>query len=78
MKPSKTEKMIISRVTAALRLNRPVTVDGTRIQGIRFSDGELEVNWYGLEEPLWTVIQPCFLSGVADEVSDNRLELNTY
>jgi hypothetical protein len=76
-KPDKTGRMIVSRVKAALKEGRPVLVDGTRISGVRFNEGELEVNWWDAPE-YWTVVQPSFLSGKEDEAFDGKLLLNTH
>jgi hypothetical protein len=81
VKPTKPERMIVSRVQAAMKEDRPVIVDGKRIRGIRFNEGELEVDWWmptNETDTLWTVIQPCFLSSASDEMAEGQLTLNTY
>lgn len=77
-KPTRTESMILTRVNAALKTAKKVTVDGVRIKGIRFHDSEVEVEWDADgeldEEFQWTTIQPNYLH----EFDNGELELKTY
>lgn len=76
-KPSRTEQMILTRVTAAIVAGRRVTVDGVSIKAMRFRDSEIEVEWNAEIEDdglQWTVIQPNYLH----EFDNGDLELETH
>ena len=76
-RPTRTEQMIITRVNSALKLGKKVTVDGVRIKSIKFTSGEIEVEWdaeIGDVDFAWTTIQPNYLH----EYEDGELELKTY
>lgn len=77
-KPSRTERMILTRIDTALKTGNKVTVDGVSVKGMRFEGGEIEVEWDAEGEPdeefRWTVIQPNYLH----EFDNGDLELKTY
>lgn len=75
-KPSRTEQMILSRINAAVKIGKKVTVDGVRIRGARFRNGEIEVEWDAeIDGDIqWTAIEPNYLH----EFENGELELKTY
>lgn len=76
-KPSRAERMILTRITNAVSTGKRVTVDGVSIKAARFRGDEIEVEWDAEMEDdglRWTVIQPNYLH----EFDNGELELKTY
>lgn len=77
-RPTRTERMILTRIHAAIKIGKKVAVDGVSIKAARFQNGEIEVEWDVDSEPddelRWTVIQPDYLH----EFDNGELDLRTY
>jgi len=65
-------RTIVTRVKAAVKAGIPVTVDGWLVRDARIFEGEIEFDWAGTPESLWTAVQPNFMATV-----DGKLVIET-